>query len=187
MATYPAVQATQTEADGTRPSPSRAAAAATQTQTAAARPAPTRTGAATVQSEADAARPRPVRTADGVLVTTSSGVVVPGDFRGVEVTVVTPDGERLTEVNQLLALDPFAVSTPIDKDGRGTLSLLQTTYTDFRAIAKRPGSDTVQYAWFEGMANSIGINQREAEIVVQPVEIKGLHAGGGADFGGMLG
>ncbi|WP_227014860.1 hypothetical protein [Natronorubrum aibiense] len=134
---------------------------------------------------ADAKKPKFTRSSDGADdPTVSNAVLVPGDFRGVTVVVVDESGERLTDLEQLLVLNPFPSSTEINDEGVGQLPMLSTTYTEFRGLA--PRDDNVGYMWFEGIKNVVGSQDDEAVIVLDPTEIQGMYAANGVDMGGPL-
>lgn len=126
-------------------------------------------------------RPEPLKPDMG------NAVLVPGDFRGVDVLVVDPQGEPIGDVDQLLVLNPFPSSTSINENGRGVLPCLSASYTSFRGLAGR--SEKVGYTWYEGgddADNVISPQDDSAVIVLDPAEIKGMDAGRGIDFGGNL-
>jgi hypothetical protein len=207
MASYSASIATQTATDGTKSRSARSSDVATPSTLDATKPVEARAGDAApapstlngtkpVEARAGDAAPAPSTLDAGKPVLDRSGnvhpggnlrnaVLVPGDFRGVEVLVVDPRGEPLPEVEQLLVLSPFPSSTKIGDDATGSLPMLSASYTDFRGLA--PRSEKVGYVWYEGVDNVVGPQDDEAVIVLDPRELKGLYAGRGAEIGGMFG
>ena len=186
MASYSASNATQETTDGTKSNAARSSDVATPSTLDATKPSSSRTGdAAPAPSTLDAGKPILDRGAavhpGGNL---RNAVLVPGDFRGVEVLVVDPKGEPLPEVEQLLVLSPFPSSTKINDEGVGQIPMLSASYTDFRGLA--PRSEEVGYVWYEGVDNVVGPQDDEAVIVLDPAEIKGLYAGPGVSMGGAL-
>ncbi|ELY99480.1 hypothetical protein [Natrialba asiatica] len=170
-----------------RPSAARAGSnAGRETLTNAGRPSAVRSGNDSGrQTLTNARKPVLTRSSDSIDdPTTSNAVLVPGDFRGVTVVVVDPDGEPLEDLEQLLVLTPFPSSTSIDENGVGQLPMLSTTYTEFRGLA--PRGDDVGYMWYEGVKNVVGPQDDEAVIVLDPTEIKGMYAGNGVNMGGPL-
>jgi hypothetical protein len=179
-----------------RPDPNRSATVAAGATTDTVRPRPERPGHAAGGATVDLDRPRPPRFSDHAESTDVSGILIPGAFRPVDVTVVDPDGNPLPEVDWVLSTGVFPTAARISDDGRGDLPCLATTYTAFQGIASREGGpDGVKYTWFNPATDEdgnrlqepIGPLDDEAEIVLEPVQIKGLYVGAGTDFGGMLG
>lgn len=121
------------------------------------------------------------------------GVIIPGVFRPVDVTVVDPDGDPLPEVDWVMSAGTFPTAARVDEQARATLYLLKTEYQDFMGVAERTVGDGegADYTWYnppDGLQESINpVRDKSAEVVLNPVEIKGLWVGAGTDFGGMLG
>ncbi|WP_188853272.1 hypothetical protein [Haloarcula argentinensis] len=199
--TRPAPTRTGTASDGEtlsteRPDPQRAATVADGATTDTLRPRPRRHGdrADTVTVSLD--RPRVTRSRDHATSTDRSGVLIPAAFRPVRVSVVDPDGNPLPEVEWVMSAGVFPTAAAIDGSAQGDLPCLATTYSRFMGVARRDGGPNgVRYTWFSPAIDADGNPQQEpigplddsAEIVLDPVEIKGLYAGTGADFGGTLG
>jgi len=186
MASYSASTATQTTTDGTKSNAARSSDVASHPPLDATKPVEARAGdAAPAPSTLDAGKPVLDRGGDvhpgGKM---RNAVLVPGDFRGVEVVVVDPKGDPLPEVEQLLVLSPFPSSTKINDEGVGQIPMLSASYTDFRGLA--PRDEEVGYVWYEDVDNVIGPQDDEAVIVLDPAEVKGLYAGPGISMGGTL-
>lgn len=119
-----------------------------------------------------------------------AGIIIPGDFRGVDITVRSAEtGEILTDVKWVMSAQTFPTAARVEDDGTAQLPLLKTNYTTFMAVADREKPEGVDYTWFSNPDKQEPINPTddEATIWLTPVPIQGLYAGSGTDFGGMLG
>jgi len=184
MASFSSTIQTTTSTDGSRAAAARSSDGASSSTLDGTRPSLDRAGdVAAEQATTDAGRPSLSRAAPTPQdPSTRSGIIVPGDFRGVDVRVVDPEGEPLTEVAQLLVLYPFPVSTQIDDDGVGKLPLLKTVYSQFRGLV--PKSESLGFEWYEAVeGQQIDQFQDEAVIALKPSYPGGTNAGAGVDFG----
>ncbi|QFR21081.1 hypothetical protein GBQ70_11700 [Halomicrobium sp. ZPS1] len=109
--------------------------------------------------------------------------------------VVDPDGNPLPEVEWVMSAGVFPTAAAIDDDARGDLPCLSTTYTTFMGVARRAnGPDGVRYTWFNPAVDDDGNPLQEpigplddtAQIVLDPVKLKGLSVGRGGNLGGSL-
>jgi len=121
--------------------------------------------------------------------TTTSGVVIPGDFYAVDIRVVDPDGEPLKSVDWVMSAGVFPTAAKIDEEGFGTLWLLAVEYQAFMGVAERDDGN-VDYTWYSRSEEQDPINPIKDDsgtIVLEPAELKGMFAGGGPAMGGFLG
>lgn len=177
--------------DRTRPDPSRSGLTAPQVgANDRDRPAPARSGLTAAQVGAtDRARPQPARGVDATPSTVDSGIIIPGDFRRVDVAIVDPDGEPLTEVDWVMSAGTFPTAARVNDDGLATLWLLPVEYDQFMGVAERDGGN-VDYTWYSASEEQeviTPVTDDTGEIVLNPGELTGMFAGPGVDFGGQLG
>ena len=115
--------------------------------------------------------------------TPASGIVIPGSFGRVRVEVVDPAGEPLDNVEWVMSASTFPTAARVDNNGEANLWLLGTTYSDFMAVAS---SGSIDLTWYSSTSQQPGINplnQSTGTIVLEPVYVGGLNAGGGASIG----
>lgn len=126
-------------------------------------------------------------------LTQGNSIVVPtSSFERVHVTVVDEQGNRLPEVDWIMSREIFPTAAAVDENGEADMWLLAVTYDTFMAVAeRRGGSGQVDYTWYSSSDQQESIQplfDSEADIILEPEEIRGNMAGGpGIDFGGMLG
>jgi hypothetical protein len=115
----------------------------------------------------------------------ADGLLIPGDFRSLDVEIRDTDGGLVTNAKYVLVRGSFVSGAPV-VGGKATLPLLQTSYQSFMVVVDDPIADLT---WYEGETQTPvnPIQDDTATIVVEPVDVGGLYAGSGVDFGGMLG
>jgi hypothetical protein len=189
MATHSLAPSSGTSASLSRPAIDRSADVETGETIAPNRSAIARSGDFETGETIAPDRPSIGRSGDFETGETIAGVIVPGDFRDVEVEVVDTDGDPVETAVYIISNDALPTATRIT-GGKGRLPLLSTTYTEFTVIGarKEPG-EGVDYAWYSvgELQEPIGPTDSSGTIVVDPSKIAGLYAGSGVDFGGMLG
>jgi len=153
------------------------------------RPAVVREGHTEQKHDRDLLRQAQSRAATVTDSTTTSGVVIPGDFYAVDIRVVDPDGEPLKSVDWVMSAGVFPTAAKIDEEGFGTLWLLAVEYQAFMGVAERDDGN-VDYTWYSRSEEQDPINPIKDDsgtIVLEPAELKGMFAGGGPAMGGFLG
>ena len=125
------------------------------------------------------------------------GIVIPGSFRQVTVRLYDEQGDPLSDANWVQSAGTFPTSARVteaaDGSAQARMWLMSVEYDEFMVLAGS-GRDAVDYVWYQ-LADSegtpgnqtVGPQDDEADLYFSPVELKGLYAGTGADFGGPLG
>ena len=119
---------------------------------------------------------------------TNIGVVIPSDFNAVRVVVTDPEGNRLTDVDWIMARGSFPTAARVNDDAEADLWLLRTAYTDFMGVAHREGAPEVDYTWYSASdtQDEITGNDKTGVIVLERSELKGTLVGSGINSGGAF-
>jgi len=135
--------------------------------------------------------PREGPTADEGL---TYGIKVPSGYSAVEVAIVDPNGQPITDLKYITASGLLSILSRVrEGSNRARLWLRSAEYTDFVGIAARDvnGDGAVDYAWYSSAEKQEPINPIRDDtgvIVLERQELKGMWSGsGGVDFGGQLG
>lgn len=134
----------------------------------------TLTGVEADLREGTALRDRNVFTGTPIELKPDTGVIIPGDFVGVDIVVRDQDGNELPEVIRVLSADKPSLAAQIDDTARGTIQLLQNTYENFYAIADT-GEDGYRITWLSTddtkELNPATLDlQAEHEVTIEKVE-----------------
>lgn len=114
-----------------------------------------------------------------------SGVQVPtSSFRRVEIQVVDPNGEPLSDINWIMSATYFPTAARVDDEGRASMWLLSVTYDTFMAIkGAASGPNLVWYSNPERSADITPTVQSSGTVILEPVYISNLNVGGGVSLG----
>jgi hypothetical protein len=107
----------------------------------------------------------------------SRGVIIPGAFYQVDVTVYGSDGNRMKNALYVGNLGVFPTLAKVGDDGTATLSLLGTVYEEFIVFAES-GNKGVDYAWYstDESTRINAVEDRTGDIYVKETPIE---SGGG--------
>jgi hypothetical protein len=145
-----------------------------------------REGTVGTGQQIEAERAGDVRTLAGGVSIGVEGVPIPNAFRPVSVKIEDPQGRPLSDAIWIMSGGQFPTAARVDDEGRARLYLLSIQYSTFQLLGSsdRPGVD---YVWYQAKDAEIGPLTDSATLTFKKKKIKGLYAGTGADFGGMLG